>query len=219
MNDGGHSKACGEADDGSAVSFGLFAAERDALEALEPSDALLDAGAGLVKGSSEESRLVPFVGFVRNDGRDPSPSGRVAVGLAGVALVADDGARLNVGPDVEQGFEVPPVEGLAAGQIEGDDVPGSVRFGVDLGGEAAARAPKRLVFLPPFALAADTCARTMVESNIWMRCAVALIDASVSKNASKTPALLRRSKRFHTLFQWPKRSDRARQRTFSTVKK
>ena len=28
-----------------------------------------------------------------------------------------------------------------------------------------------------------------------------VIDASVSKKASKTPALLNRSKRFHTLFQ------------------
>jgi hypothetical protein len=76
--------------------------------------------------------------------------------LAGVAFVADDGARLNVGPDFEQGFEVTPVEGFAAGQVEGDDVPGGVRFRVDLRGEAAARAPKRLPFLPPFAPTADT---------------------------------------------------------------
>jgi hypothetical protein len=34
-----------------------------------------------------------------------------------------------------------------------------------------------------------------------MRCAVELMDARVSKNASKTPALLKRSKCFHTLFQ------------------
>src|ERR1700751_2684451 len=52
-----------------------------------------------------------------------------------------------------------------------------------------------------------------------MRCADELMEASVSKKASKTPALLKRSKRFHTLFQWPKRSGGARQRTFSTVKK
>jgi hypothetical protein len=52
-----------------------------------------------------------------------------------------------------------------------------------------------------------------------MRWAVELIEASVSKNASKTPALLKRSKRFHMLFQGPKHSGRARQRTFSTVKK
>ena len=80
----------------------------------------------------------------------------VPIGLAGVAFVADDGAGLNVGPDVEQGFEVTPVEGFAAGQIEGDDVAGGVRFCVDFRGEAAARAAERLAFLPPFAPAADT---------------------------------------------------------------
>ena len=47
---------------------GLFAAKRDSLEALEPSDALLNAGAGLVEGAGDESRLVAFVGFVGNDG-------------------------------------------------------------------------------------------------------------------------------------------------------
>src|SRR3984957_19466456 len=55
----------------------------------------------------------------------------------------------------------------------------------------------------------------MVESNIWMRCADELIAASASKKASKTPVLLSRSKRFHTLFQGPKRSGKARHRTFS----
>ena len=39
---------------------GLFASERDALEALEPSDALLDASAGLVEGAGEEGWLVSF---------------------------------------------------------------------------------------------------------------------------------------------------------------
>ena len=91
-----------------------------------------------------------------NDGRDAARSRGVPVGLAGVAFVADDGARLNVGPDVEQGFEVTPVEGLATGQVEGDDIAGGIRFCVDFRGEAAARAPKRLLFLPPFAPAADT---------------------------------------------------------------
>jgi len=59
----------------------------------------------------------------------------------------------------------------------------------------------------------------MVESNICTRCAVGLRLASASKKASKTPALLKRSNRFHTLFQWPKHSGKARQRTFSTAKK
>ena len=46
----------------------------------------------------------------------------VPIGLAGVAFVADDGAGLNVGPDIEQDIEVTPVESFAAGQVEGDDV-------------------------------------------------------------------------------------------------
>ena len=86
--------------------------------------------------------------------------------LACVAFVADGGARLDVGSDVEQGFEVTPVGSFSAGQIKGDDVAGGVRFCVDFRGEAAARTSERLAFLPPFAPAADTCARTMVESNI-----------------------------------------------------
>jgi hypothetical protein len=114
----------------------------------------------------EEGRLVLFVGLVRDDRSDAALPRCVPVGLAGVAFVADDGARLNVGSDVEQGLEVTPVEGFAAGQVEGDDVPGGIRFCVDFRGETATRAPKRLAFLPPFAPAADTCARTMVESNI-----------------------------------------------------
>jgi hypothetical protein len=138
---------------------------------------------------------------VGDDGSDAARSRGVPIGLAGVAFVADDGAGLNVGPDIEQGFEVTPVEGFAAGQVESDDIPGGVRFCVDFRGEAATRPPERLPFLPPFAPAADTCARTIVESNIWMRCADELIAASASKKASKTPPLLSRSKRFHTLFQ------------------
>jgi hypothetical protein len=156
---------------------------------------------------------------VGNDRSYAARPGRFAIGLAGVAFVADDGARLNVRSDIEQNVEMTRVGSLAAGQVEGDDVAGGVRFRLDFRGEAAARATERLPFLPPFAPAADTCARTIVESNIWMRCADELIAASASKKASKTPVLLSRSKRFHTLFQGPKRSGKARQRTFSTVKK
>ena len=58
-----------------------------------------------------------------DDGSDAARSCGVPVDLAGVAFVADDDAGLNVGPDVEQGFKVTPVEGFAAGQVEGDDIP------------------------------------------------------------------------------------------------
>ena len=125
------------------------------MEALEPSDALLDTGAGLVEGACEEGWLVLFVGFVGDHGSNAARSRGVAVGPAGVAFVADDDAGLNVGPDVEEGFEVTPVEGFAPRQVEGDGVAGGVRFCVDFRGEAAARAPERLPFLPPFAPGAD----------------------------------------------------------------
>ena len=147
---------------------------------------------------------------MRDDGSYAARPRCFAIGLAGVTFIADDGAGPNVGADVEQGFEVTPVRSFAAGQVEGDNIAGGVRFCVDFRGEAAARASERLAFLPPFAPAADTCARTIVESNIWIRCADELMEASASKKASKTPALLSRSKRFHTLFQGPKRSGRAR---------
>ncbi len=111
------------------------------------------------------------------------------------------------------------VGSLAAGQIESDDVARRVRLGVDFRGEAAARPSERLRVLPPLAPAADTCARTIVKSNIWIRCADELMEASVSKKASNTPALLKRSKRFQTLFQRPNRSGSARHLTFSSVKK
>jgi hypothetical protein len=119
----------------------------------------------------------------------------------------------------EQGIEITRVGGFAAGQVEDDDVAGGVRFCADFRGEAAARATERLPFLPPFALAADACARTIVESNIWMRCVDELIAASASKKASKTLTLLSPSKDFYTLFQGPKRSGRAGHLMFSTVKK
>ena len=107
MDEFDQAEARGQADDGSEVSFGLFAAERDALKALEASDAVLDAGAGFVESAREEGRLVLFVGLVGNDGSDAALPSRFAIGLSGVTLVADDGARLNVGPDVEQGSKSP----------------------------------------------------------------------------------------------------------------
>ena len=82
---------------------------------------------------------------------------------------------------------------------------------VDLGREAPARAAQRLSVLPPLAPAAETCARTTVESNIWTKWAVWLIAASASKKASNTPAWLSRQKRFQTLFHLPKLAGSARQ--------
>ncbi|MGO9848143.1 MAG: hypothetical protein ACLPKT_16600 [Methylocella sp.] len=60
-----------------------------------------------------------------------------------------------------------------------------------------------------FAPAAETWARTTVESNICTRC-VSLIAAGASKKASKVPDRLKRQNRFQTLFQCPNFSGRAK---------
>ena len=87
MDEFDQAKARGEANDRPEVPGCLFASEGDAFEALEPSDALLDAGAGLVEGACKEGRLVLFVGLVRDDRRDAARSRGVPIGVAGVAFV------------------------------------------------------------------------------------------------------------------------------------
>ena len=103
---------------------------------------------------------------VWNDGQGASLPGELAVCGAVVALVSDDDAGPDIRPKVHQGLEMGTVGSLAAGQVERDRQAVEVRFQVDFGAEAAARAPKGLTVLPPFAPAAETCARVTVESNI-----------------------------------------------------
>lgn len=103
---------------------------------------------------------------MRDDGDDTSPPAGRAVGGRIVAFVGQGGARRDVRPDVERGFELGAVAGLSAGQMEGNGQAVEIRLEVDLGREPAPRAPERLILLPPFAPAAETCARTTVLSNI-----------------------------------------------------
>ena len=200
-----------ESDEGSVVPGGFLATESNALEALELSDALLDAGASAVERFRKESGSVLGIRLGGNDRADAAGSGGLAVGLAVVALVADNGARRDVRPEVEQDREVPAVARLPGGQVEGDRQAAEVGLEVDLGREAAARAAKSLAVLPPFEPAADTCARAVVESSICTRWAVELVAASASNMASNTPDRLSRQKRFQTAFQSPNSAGRARQ--------
>ena len=88
------------------------------------------------------------------------------VGLAGIALVADGRARIDIGTEPEQDRKVRRVPLLATSQVEGDGMAVEVRLQVDFGREATARATERLTRLPPLAPAAETWARTIVLSNI-----------------------------------------------------
>ena len=93
-------------------------------------------------------------------------SGAVAIGFGVISFVGDGGAGRNIGAEVEQEFEVAAVARLAAGQMEGERQAIQVDLEVDFGREAAARTAESLIVLPPFAPAAETSARTTVESNI-----------------------------------------------------
>lgn len=204
-------EASGEGDEGEEVRLRLLAAQGDALEALELADGLLDAGAAPVERLGEEARPVLGGALVRDDGGDAALAAEGSIVVAVEALVRHRRARIAGRTEVEQHREMGAVGGLAAGQIEGEDVAVEVGLEMDLGGEAAARAAERLALLPPFAPAAETWARTTVESNICTSWAVSLPAASVSKKASKTPARLSRQKRFQTLFQLPNSPGSARQ--------
>lgn len=60
---------------------------------------------------------------------------------------------------------------------------------MDFRGEPTARAAEGLALLPPFAPAAGTCVRMIVESNIWSRWSDGLRDARLVKKAANTLAL------------------------------
>ena len=79
---------------------------------------------------------------------------------------------------------------------------------VDLGTQAAARAPDRLILSSPFAPAECWCARTMVASS--MICSKFGSAAKALKTRSQTPLRDHRLKRWNTLFQCPNDGWRSR---------
>jgi len=159
-------ESAGERDEGGEVLCGFLAAQGDPFEAFDLADTLLDAGAPLVEDAGKEGRLCGGILAVRNGGADAAPARRLAVRRGIVTLVAENGSRRDVGADIEQDREIAAVAGLAAGEMEGQRHAVEIGLQVDFGGKPAARAPEGLVFLPPFAPAAETWARTTVESTI-----------------------------------------------------
>jgi hypothetical protein len=200
-----------EGDDGAVILGGLLAAECDTLEAFELADGLLDPGSATVEGFREEGGPDLGAGLEGNDRADAARAGFGSVRLAVETLVADGGARPDLRAEVEQDPEVAAVARLARRQVEGDGQPAEVGLEMDLGREAAARPAEGLAVLPPFAPAAETCARAMVESSICTRWAVLLVAASASNMASNTPDWDKRQKRFQTEFQSPNSAGSARQ--------
>jgi hypothetical protein len=60
---------------------------------------LFDPGATPVERLGEEGRFALFVGLVRDDGSDAALACGLAVGFAGIALVADGRSRVDVGAE------------------------------------------------------------------------------------------------------------------------
>jgi hypothetical protein len=87
------------------ILCGLFASQGDTFEALKPSEALFDTGARLVERLGEEGGLVLLVGLVRDHWGNAAPSRGGAIGLAGIAFVAQRRAWRDVRPYVEQCLE------------------------------------------------------------------------------------------------------------------
>ena len=97
----GKDEAEGECNKGTEVSRRLLAAERNALEALQLTDELLDAGARPIECLWKENGPVLLIGLVRDHRRDAALARRRSIALAGVALIAHRRAGRDIGAEVE----------------------------------------------------------------------------------------------------------------------
>jgi hypothetical protein len=124
---------------------------------------------GTVERLGKELGLVFGCRAVRNGRADATGTGSLPVGFGVIALVTHNRPRRDLRTKVEQRLEVRAVAGLTASQMKAQRFAIPVGFEVDLGREPTPGAAERLPALPPFAPAAETWARTMVESNICTR--------------------------------------------------
>ena len=91
-------------------------------------------------------------------------------------------------------FECRAVRRFAAREVEDERDAAGITETMNFTGEPAPRAAKSLFASPPFAPAAETWPRTVVESMLWRELS-AIAWASVEATASQTPASLQRRKR------------------------
>src|SRR4051794_33484683 len=143
-------EAEGESHEGSEVLARFLATERDALEALELADQLLDAGAGAVERLRKESGPVSGRGLERDHRADaPFARGR-AIARAVVSFVPHRSPRRDVRPEVKQDLELRTVARLTLCEVESQRQAIEIGLEMDLGREAPAGAAQRLAILPPF---------------------------------------------------------------------
>jgi hypothetical protein len=118
-----------------------------------------------------------------------------------VALVGQQVSRTRVGK-CGYGFERRAIRRFAAGEMEDERDAVGITETMNFTGEPAPRAAKSLFASPPFAPAAETWPRTVVESMLWRELS-AIAWASVEATASQMPASLQRRKRWYTVIHFP----------------
>ena len=200
-----------EGDERSVILFSFLTAHGDAFKTFQLADRLFDAGAGFVESFGEEFRPCLGIRTVWDDRADIPFARRLTVSCRVISFVSDHHARRYIGANIKQDLKMTAVAGLTARKTERDWISTMVSLQMNFCRETAPRTAESLGVLPPFAPAADTCARTIVESNICTRWALWLKLARASKKASKVPDRLSRQNRFQTLFQWPNSAGSARQ--------
>lgn len=129
---------------------------------LEMTDQALDAVALPVDPLVPTDRCLA-VRARRNDGPDAGLAEAIADRVAVVPLVGNQVAGPRVDERGER-FELGAVGRLAAREVEGEREAGGITETVNFTGEPAPRAAKSLFASPPFAPAAETWPRTVVES-------------------------------------------------------
>jgi len=186
----------------------LVVAGRDGAVGLEMADHALDAIALAIDAPVPADHA----GAVRarwDDGPDARFAQRVADRVGVVALVGEQIGRALFG-ECGYGLERRAVRRFAAGEMEDERDAAGITETMNFTGEPAPRAAKSLFASPPFAPAAETWPRTVVESMLWRELS-AIAWASAEATASQTPASLQRRKRWYTVIHLPYFSGTSRQ--------
>ena len=175
---------------------------------LEVSDHALDTVALAIDASVPSDRGLS-VGPRRDSGTDALLATRATDGIGVIAFVGKHVGRACVG-ELRYGFERCAVRRFAAGEVEDERDASGITETMNFTGEPAPRAAKSLFASPPFAPAAETWPRTVVESMLWRELS-AIAWANVEATASQTPASLQRRKRWYTVIHLPYFSGTSRQ--------
>jgi hypothetical protein len=167
---------------------------------LEMAEHALDAIALAVDAPVPAHRFLAM-GSRRYDGADTGIFERATDRVGVVAFVGQEvlGAVLD---QAGHRFECGAVRRLAAGEVEDEGDASGITETMNFTGEPAPRAAKSLFASPPFAPAAETWPRTVVEAMLWRELS-AIAWAKVVATTSQTPAPLHRRKRWYTVIHLP----------------